>query len=54
MNDWQSWAALGVVGITAMIFLVRNLRPNKKGSCGGGCACAQKPGKIPAASVDRR
>jgi hypothetical protein len=33
--DWQTPAALAVVALTALIFLVR-LRRSRK-SCGGGC-----------------
>jgi hypothetical protein len=33
-TDWQTWAAAGVVAITAIIFLSRALRKKKTG---GGC-----------------
>ena len=46
MNEsWQSIAALGVVALTAGIFLWKSLRGRKSGrGCGSGCDCA-KPGK---------
>ncbi|HEY1080723.1 MAG TPA: FeoB-associated Cys-rich membrane protein [Prosthecobacter sp.] len=44
MNDWQSWAALGIVVITLAIFVRKALTPRKKGGCGGGCGCSHKPG----------
>ncbi len=42
MNEnWQTYAALGVVVFTAALFLIRFLR-GKGGSCGGGCCPAGK------------
>ena len=41
-QDWQSLAALAVVGVTAMAFLWRALRKKKTGGC-GSCGCASKP-----------
>lgn len=32
--DWQSWAAAGVVAMTALVFLSRALMRKRKG---GGC-----------------
>jgi hypothetical protein len=44
MNEsWQSIAALGVVALTAGIFLWKSLRGRKSG-CGTGCDCP-KAGK---------
>jgi hypothetical protein len=40
--DMQSYIALGVVGITLVIFVIRIARPNKKGGCGKGCGCGKK------------
>ena len=40
-QDWQSLAALAVVGITALAFLIRWLRRKKGGGC-GSCGCAAK------------
>ncbi|MCW0219750.1 MAG: FeoB-associated Cys-rich membrane protein [Prosthecobacter sp.] len=45
-NDWQSWAALGVVAVTLAIFLIRNLKSGKKSGCGGACGCSYKPQKM--------
>jgi len=45
MNDWQSWAALGIVVFTAMLFLRRAMNNRKKSGCGGSCGCAYKPKK---------
>jgi hypothetical protein len=44
-DDWQSWAALAVVTVTALAFGVRALRRRRRGSvgCGGGCDCPKKP-----------
>lgn len=42
MNDWQSWAALGVVAITAVIFLFRATSRKKQGGCEGSCGCGHK------------
>jgi hypothetical protein len=39
--DTQSVAALGVVGITALAFLIRWLRRKKGGGC-GSCGCSMK------------
>ena len=41
-QDWQSLAALAVVGITALTFLIRSLRRKKGGGC-GSCGCSTKP-----------
>jgi len=43
MNDWQSWTALGIVGLTVLAFVIRAKRKGKKksGGCGSGCG----PGK---------
>lgn len=34
-QDWQSWAAIGVVIFTIIVFLSRSLRKKKKS---GGCS----------------
>lgn len=39
MNDWQTYTALGLVALTAVVFLIRLSRPKKKKA--GGC---KKPG----------
>lgn len=43
-EEQQAWAAGGIVGFTAFIFLLRLLKKKKGGSCGSGCGCS-KPGK---------
>ncbi len=40
--DPQSLAALGVVIVTAVIFMLRLLKASKS-SCAGGCGCVLKP-----------
>jgi len=44
MDDWQSWAALGVVVVTAAAMLWRTIRNQKAGGsgCGGSCGCGSK------------
>lgn len=44
-DDWQTWAALAVVLVTAIAFAVRAIRRRRRGAigCGGGCDCAKKP-----------
>jgi hypothetical protein len=37
-NDWQTWAALGVVAITVVAFVVRSVR--KRRAAASGCASA--------------
>ncbi|MEP4076542.1 hypothetical protein [Haloferula sp.] len=42
MDDWQSWAAAGIVAITVVIFLVRALRrKSSNGSC-DDCSCGKQ------------
>ncbi len=38
MNDWQSYAALAVVAVTAGVFVWRAFCRKKPG-CRGGCGC---------------
>ena len=42
-SDWQTWAALGIVLLTALIFAI-NSSKKKKGSC-GSCGCGSSHGK---------
>lgn len=35
--DWQTWAALGVVIVTALVFAIRQSK-KKSGGC-GSCGC---------------
>lgn len=39
--DWQTPAALAVVGLTLILFFLKR----KKGSCGGSCACPKPAAK---------
>ena len=41
LQNWQTVAALGVVALTACLFLRRLLRRGRA-SCGGGCECPAK------------
>lgn len=42
-GDWQTWAALAVVALTAAIMMYRVFL-RKKAGCGAGCGCdALKP-----------
>ena len=41
-TDWQSWAALIIVGITMLVFAVRAARKGEPGGCGGSCGCDVK------------
>ncbi len=44
MNDsLQTWLALGVVFLTASIFVRRWWVQRGKKGCGGGCGCPKKP-----------
>ncbi len=49
-SDWQTWAALAVVAITAVLYVRRVLGKRKKrsgGSCGGDCGCDKnKPNNV--------
>ena len=49
-NDWQSYAALGVVVITAVLLLRTKFRKKSSSGCGTcGCSSGQKakPGSLP-------
>lgn len=41
IQHWQTIAALGVVGITAAVFIRRMLHRDQT-SCGGSCECPTK------------
>jgi hypothetical protein len=44
-NDWQTWTALGVVAVTAVLYVRYVLRRNKRsgsGACASDCACDKK------------
>jgi hypothetical protein len=38
-SEWQTWAALIVVAIAAVLLVRSALRKRKNPGCGGGCAC---------------
>lgn len=42
--DWQSYAALAIVGLTVALFIYSGMKRKAKqgGSCGSGCGCAGK------------
>lgn len=45
-SEWQSYAALAVVGLTAVIFafnIVRKPRKSGKGCASHACGCIPKP-----------
>jgi len=44
-SDWQSWITLGIILLTAAIFIGRAIakRRKKEGGCGSSCACPSKP-----------
>ena len=45
LENWQTIAALAIVGLTVVLFTRRLLRPRRKGHCGGGCDCATSRGR---------
>lgn len=45
--DWQSWTAIAVVVITALVFAVKSAG-RKSGGC-GSCGCGRSQDKKPAA-----
>jgi len=40
--QWQTWAAVGIVVITAIIFVIRISKSKKTGGCGHDCGCGKK------------
>ncbi len=42
MNDWQSWAAAGIVLITLAIFVIRALRRKSGAGHCDDCSCGKK------------
>ena len=42
--DWQTWAALGVVIATALVFAIRSSKKKKSGGC-GSCGCGHSHDK---------
>ena len=50
--DWQTIAALLVVGLTAAILIANKFRGRPAGSaCGGGCGCTAKIAEMPRETV---
>ncbi len=41
-ENWQTIAALLIVGATLLIFVFRIAKAGKKDGCGGGCGCDAK------------
>jgi hypothetical protein len=41
--DGQTYIAAGIVIVTLVVFLVRLVRPKRKGGCGHHCGCGKKP-----------
>ena len=37
--NWQTYAAIGIIAITLVIFIFRLIRPQKKSGCGHDCGC---------------
>ncbi len=50
-TDWQTWAALGVVLFTAVVFAVKSAK-KKSGSC-GSCGCGAAHPKKPLADHEK-
>ncbi len=40
--DTQTTIAIGIVGVTLAVFIVRLARRKPKGGCGHGCGCGKK------------
>ncbi len=40
-QDWQSIAAIAVVLVTTVLFIVRSAKRRKKAGCGGSCGCGK-------------
>lgn len=51
--DWQTWAALAVVALTAIVFAIRialrrGTTGDGDGGCAAGCGCAATKPKVKA------
>ncbi len=44
-ENWQSIAAIAVIIITIVLFIVRAVKRRKKPGCGGGCGCQPRSGR---------
>ncbi|NOX98807.1 MAG: FeoB-associated Cys-rich membrane protein [Verrucomicrobia bacterium] len=44
-SDWQSWITLGIIILTATIFIRKAIikRRKKDAGCGHDCGCPSKP-----------
>lgn len=40
MSDIIQWAIVAAIVAAAVVFLVKRLKPSKKGDCCSGCPCA--------------
>lgn len=53
-TDWQTWAALAIVVVTALIFALRSAKKKSSGDCGScGCGHAQEKKQV-IAKTERR
>lgn len=53
LQNWQTVAALAVVGATLAVFAVRLLRPGKRSNCGGDCGCSMEASTLTGESPPR-
>jgi hypothetical protein len=44
--DWQSFAAIGIVIMTVLIFIRRITRKRRGSSCGHDCGCGKNSRKL--------
>jgi hypothetical protein len=44
-SDWQTWLTLGIIILTATIFVCRAINKHRKKNegCGNDCGCPSKP-----------
>ena len=40
--DWQTSIAIGIVGLTLALLVLRLVRPGKRRGCGHHCHCGRK------------
>jgi hypothetical protein len=49
-EDWQSYAAIAVVVLTAIVFAFR-IAGRRKSGCGGGCGCTPPGPRVRSSSA---